>query len=491
MLHFATKLAKFFITSFIFNMKITPINILQDNTLPQLNAKQTFESKVSKAISFASMTQPVFQAHSVKYLKAKGYLNQENLKRQSKGVFEKFQKIFTYDLKKLDGIQEGIKVFKNLTMKEIAFILTTVTEFALIRGCRNNCSHCYADAKPPIKNTEEMANSMLWEDFVSLTDGIKELNQRLGFNASDGLIHNSGRYLTAFHDSDCSDVCIKDSIGKEHDYTEIAQKLYDAMGVRVIFDTSGWNLTDKKTQMRMEKFVEHYSNPKNRENLDDINISFNPFHAIYTKSVELDRAGKKDLAKKMRNIYTDRMANALYTFTPLLKYDDFKLLGCILPEDKNFDGFTGYDILELLNETLEKLEVLYTKDYENEKKYIKSEDNTKSNLLKYKDKLAVRYITFSEKAKKIFGNENLLAEDADDKLMGSLAYTETEPSSIEKYRNYFVGIIDSNGKYYLTNFELTIPTELKLNFKNNKETAQIKPYLIKEKMLMKDEINSF
>lgn len=473
-------------------MRIISINVKQNFFYYQNKSKQKIDSKaIEMDAGLVCTATPSFKSYSVKYLKAKEYLVQENLKRQSKGLFKEFQNIFTYDLKKLDGIQEGIKVFKNLTMKEIAFLLTTISEFALIRGCRNNCTHCYADAKPPIKNSEEMTNSMLWEDFVNLTDGIKELNQRLGFNVSDGTLHNKRRYLTTFHDSDSSDVVIKDSTGKEHDYTEIAKILYEAMGVKVIFDTSGWNLTDKKTQERMEKFVEHYSNSKNRENLDDINISFNPFHAIYTKSVDLKRAGKKELADKMRNIYTDRMANVLYTFTPLLKDENFNLLSCILPEDKIFVGFTGYDLMQLLQETLDKLEKLYKKDLAGEQKHVKSDEEISLFIEKYSDKVVGRYISFSEKAKEYFGTENLLVEEADDKLAGCVDYIESEPSSIDKYRNYFVGIIDSNGKYYLTNYELTIPTELKLNFSNNKETARIKPYLIKDKILKKVEINNF
>ena len=42
--------------------------------------------------------------------------------------------------------------------------------------------------------------------------------------------------------------------------------------------------------------------------------------------------------------------------------ETLNILGCILPDDKNFEGFTGYDILDLLEETLDKLEKLYRKD---------------------------------------------------------------------------------------------------------------------------------
>ena len=492
MLHFVTKLAKIFINRFSINMRITPINIQHNYISFQPQNKEVVDKYgFEKTIQVNYTAEPTFQSHSVKYLKAKNYLSQENLKRQSKGFLKEAQDIFSYNLNKLDGIQEGIKVFKNLTMKEIAFILTTVSEFALIRGCRNNCTHCYADAKPPVKNSESMTNSMLWEDFISLTKGIKELNQRLGFNISGNLKHNKGRYLTTFHDSDGSDIVIKDCTGIEHDYIDIAKKLHDAMGVKVIFDTAGWNLTDKKAQNRMEKFVEYYSDSQNSKVLDDINISFNPFHSIYTKSIELEKAGKKEMAKKMHNIYIDRMANVLYTFTPLLKYKNFNILSCTLPNENIYKGFTISETLNLFQEILDKLEQLYIKDFNGEQKIIKSKDDININLHEYYENLAARYITFSEKAKNFFGINNSLFEEADDKFIESLKYLETEPSSIDKYRNYFVGIIDSNGKYYLTNYELSVPTELKLNFNNNKETAPIKPYLMKEKIVTRSEINKF
>ena len=90
--------------------------------------------------------------------------------------------IYNLNLDKLNGIQEGIKVFDGLNMKEIAFVSQSILEVAVNRGCNNMCAHCYADAKPHIKEDETHINKMSWNDFTNLTEGYKELNKRLGFD---------------------------------------------------------------------------------------------------------------------------------------------------------------------------------------------------------------------------------------------------------------------------------------------------------------------
>lgn len=432
-------------------------------------------------------TAPVsFKANSVAYLKAKEYITKEFPKLRTSDLFR-------YDLKKLNGIQEGIKVFKGMTMAEIAFVLTTVSEFATVRGCKNNCLHCYANAKPAIKEDDTHTNKMLWEDFIALTDGIKELNNRLGFKASCKTLANKERYLTAFHDSDTLDVVLKDKLGNEHDFIEIADRLYDSMEVKIIFDTAGWNLSDKKSQEKMEKYIKHYSDYSNRKKLDDINISFNPFHSLHTKEIDLRREGKTDLADKMHKLYINRMANTLFTFTPLLFQcnENFNILACATQEDKLFEGFRLSDTLELFQETLDKLKELYKKDFEGEQKYIDSENKIKSAINMYDEKLAARYISFLEKATDYFGVENHYADEAMDTVLGNLSNLEKTPNSIDKYRNGFVGIIDANGDFYMTNYNITLPTEIKLNFDNKRKTAPIRPYLRENFLIKRTDVNNF
>ena len=459
------------------------------NIYPQVNlVKSNFSkeilgcSNVQKS-EFQPFISPItFKSNSVAYLKAKEYLAKEFPKVKSRDLFR-------YDLKKLNGIQEGIKVFKGMTMAEIAFVLTTVSEFATVRGCKNNCLHCYADAKPKIKEDENHTNKMLWEDFVSLTDGIKELNNRLGFRASYDNWADTGRYLTAFHDSDSLDVVLKDKLGNEHDFIEIADRLYDSMGVKVVFDTAGWNLNDKKSQEKAEKYVKYFSDDSFK--LDDINISFNPFHSLHTREIILRKEGKNELADKMHKLYIDRMANTLFAFTPLVLNEKFNVLACALPDDKLFKGFTISDTIRLFDETLEKLKELYQKDFEGEQKFITSKRNIDNYIKVYDEKLAARYISFLEKARDYFGVDNYVADESSDKILGTMQNLVTEPNSIDKYRTHFVGIIDSNGDYYMTNYNLTLPTEIKLNFDNKRETPPIKPYLKENLLIKRTDVNNF
>ncbi len=54
-----------------------------------------------------------------------------------------------------------------------------------------------------------------------------------------------------------------------------------------------------------------------------------------------------------------------------------------------------------------------------------------------------------------------------------------------------VGIVDSNGDYYITTYYTTFPTELKLNFKNkNKQTPPIRPSLQEDLVISRDVINN-
>ena len=108
------------------------------NIYPQANlvksnfSKEILRSSDVQKSEFQPFISPItFKSNSVAYLKAKEYLTKEFPKIKARDLFR-------YDLKKLNGIQDGIKVFKGMTMAEIAFVLTTVSEFATVRGCKNN-----------------------------------------------------------------------------------------------------------------------------------------------------------------------------------------------------------------------------------------------------------------------------------------------------------------------------------------------------------------
>lgn len=475
-------------------MKIEKINSFQYNITNFAPIRKPQEAKEGSLVDIPNNFQKIaFQGNIVKHFGAQNYLKNEVAPMLKDKTLKDAVDLFSLDLKKLEGIQEGIKVFKGMTMKEIAFLLTTVSEFATIRGCHNNCAHCYGDAKPTIKESTTQTGRMLWEDFTALCSGIKELNQRLGFYASGLKMKDEERYLTTFHDSDCIETVIKDRLGIEHDFIELANIIYDAMGTKVILDTAGWNLTNKAAQKRAQKFVEYYKKPENREVLDQINISFSPFQSINRKSVELRKENKIELANKLRDIYTTRMANVLYTFTPLHKSENFSVLSSCAPDEKEFDGYRAEDMRELFAETIAKLRDLYTEDLEGEQVFVKSKKEIASRISTLKKQfIKPRVITFAERAKRNFGSENENSKTIDKYVSDYIEYLNSiQEKTINEYRKEFVGIIDSNGKYYMTNYFFSIPTELRLNFKNEKETPPIKPNLLDELKITRSMINNF
>lgn len=439
-----------------------------------------------------------FMGYSPKYLKARAYLD---MVRSSVGGFEeKNFNIYKLDLNKLDGIQEGINVFNDLNLKEIAFISRSLFSVAVKRGCQNLCSHCYAEALPPKKETEEYINKMSWDDFTVLTDGFKELKTRLGFNPVYPT-KREGYYITPFHDADCMDLVIKDNSNVEHDFIDIAEKLYDSIGVRPLFDTSGWNPKNKVIQERAEKFVKYYSDNKNFDKIDTFNVSLNPFHILNTKCVLERRLGNIEKADKLEDIYTTRMANTFFTFTPLLKN---KNLGIVYRAVDNnfrypdFEGFKLSDLDDLTEKILRKLKKMYVADLKGEQKYITNKKQIISCIKKVRnevyDSKKQSYFMLAGRGIETFGKDNLYYPESMNKIIkGNKLFkkAKTPQDLLNVNSMWSSGVLDANGDYYMTTFYSTYPTELKLNFANkNKQTPPISPALQKDIVITKNVINN-
>ena len=473
-------------------MKINPINISLN--VPKLDYTNTNKSLYSKESNHCTQLSKynniTFQGNYLKYLSAKKYAT-ETIQPQIKKFPDKIFDLWNFDLKKLDGIQYEIKVFEKLSIKDIAFFLSTVAEIATFRGCHNNCAHCYADAKPPVKETASKTNGMTWEDFTNLMDGIETLNKRVGFFASGKNKRNKYRYLTPFHDSDCMEISMKDKNGNVYDFIDIAKRLYKAMGVRVIFDTAGWNPKSQKYQEKAEKYVEFLSKPQNKKMFYQINVSLNPFHAIHRKEIELRKENKNELADKMRDYYTTRMANVFFTFTPLIKQKKLNLIAAATPNRETFEGYQYKDLYKLYDEITDKLWELYEKDLNGEQKYIKSEKDMDRCIHNLNNKFdGYRYITFAKKTNKTLNPDKLTQYNECRKNQSSINRLRELKQNYALSNKYFVGIIDANGKYYLTDFRTTAPTEIKLNFENNKETASINPNLQEDLIITKKDIQN-
>lgn len=473
-------------------MKITPIKLNYINY--NFNENRTRNPNNSKGnigylrSSFAYS--PIyFQGLNLNRLRAEEYLNgiRQEIKRQNIKLNRRETEIYDFDLNKLEGIQEGIEVFEGLNFKEIAFIARTLFSVNTNRGCYNMCSHCYANAMPPVKESETLINKMSWEDFESLTNGFKELNRRLGFYISApklGGFNGGERYITAFHDADCMTLNLVDREGNRHDFIDIANALSESTGFRSIFDTTGWTPTDKRMQERAEKFAKYYSRPDNKDKLFQFNISINPFHSLYTKSVEEKRAGNTQRAEKFRRLYIDRIANALYTFTPLINTRSFSFIL------RGFDsgdigklgkGFTMEDLYKLNQEILMKLETKYLDDLAGERKYIKSKKRINYYLGILKDIMDLQYsdgVILVDKTRLIknVGKDNNYYQDSMKQVKKDIDTIKSSCAPTDFIDKQMAGIVDSNGDYYITTYYTTFPTELKLNFINNgKKTPPINP----------------
>lgn len=413
-----------------------------------------------------------FSGDTGNYKQAKEYLDlRKNELEDEKLDLSKF------NLDKLNGIQKGIKLFDKMSMRETSFFKNNLLEIALVRGCHNQCVHCYAGAVPPLREDDKHISKMSWNDFETLTNGIGELNNRLGFKFAQ----DERGYNTLFHDADCIDITLKDNDGKEHDYIDLMNRVYDVVGTQQIFDTAGWSPKNKVAQARAEKYVEYFSQEENMAKLIDFNISANPFHAMYSRCVQSKTAGDKEKEQKFRELYVDRMANVLLTCTPLLKYPNFGFIArSIDNKSKDVDGYREKDLRKLYREIFSKLGDKYKEDLKGDKKYVKNKDDLKQKLSDYK--LKIDYVQtdlgVTKRLEKIYRKDDPMVTASNHNHNLAKAYGDKlhDRKIFEGLNTY--GFIDINGKLYKTNFYDTIKTDIQLNYENkDKLTADISPNL--------------
>lgn len=371
----------------------------------------------------------------------------------------------------IEGLQYGIDVFKGLSMKDIQYLSENLHVIAVNRGCNNMCGYCYADAKP--SNRE-----MSWEDFTTITHGFKKLRERLcGFRLFAENMHkhdDSLIYQTTelFYDSDCMALSVKDKNGNIHDYRDLVTELYEGLGRRSAFDTSGWMPENKAMQKRAEEYVEYFSQPENMEKLNQFNLSFNVFNATNVAAVKAMRAGDVDRARRLQEKFTDKIANVIFTFTPLLKEEKFNIMQRAFGFDAiNAEGFDLEAMLSLSFRVAEKVEKLYAQDLNGKQKYIKSSADMEKYMSLVKEKLngvstglnsSGRMLEFM----KSFGIEAPMQDHSEST---QIMYQDIKDRG-RFYRYIAHKFIDADGRVYHMDYARFFPTEIQLNLKN-KDTA--------------------
>ena len=382
-----------------------------------------------------------------------------------------------YNLDALDGLQKGIPVFKGLSLKQIAFLARDLHIIAAKRGCNSGCIHCYAGAKTPLKDF----NTILFEDFKAFMDGYNVLKKRSGIDFFYDL-DKSDSYKSLVFDSDNIDIAVKDLANREHLFTELNTMFYKTTGVKGIFDTSGWNVKSSVMQQRAEKIVDYYTHSNNIDEIKQFNISINPFHSMYVKSLELKEKGYDKLAEDIYNRYIDRISNALFTCIPLFKFEKFNTI--IRALDDGILGSEGYNysaVKKITADIYKNFEMKCNLDLQCAKKHIKNKEMLDSTL-----KLASEKLDFvdtkvipSKKIISILKKKNpklsdytihdmyspMLAKDVNFRRLKTLKHYK------DAYFSY-LNIVDINGKVYMTDNLRIIPTDMQLNFLNRDKNSR-------------------
>lgn len=459
-------------------MKITNnYNPYRDNRFKINNTKNSFEA-INDRLDINLSSSPSFKSNPIQTIKAFGqYLKVQRfileltnyLKTQPNSDKLAFRNI---SLENIEGLQFGIKVFKGLSMKDIQYLSENLHVIAIKRGCNNMCGHCYADAKPSKRE-------MSWEDFKSITDGFKEIRKRLNglplFGENMTKEENTTYKTTElFYDADCMNLVLKDKKGREHDFRELVEQLSD-MGRKSTFDTSGWAPNNEIMQKRAETYAEYFSHPENMEKLNQFNLSFNVFNASYIGAIKALKSGNIERFESLRQKYTDRISNAIFTFTPLLKHKQFGILQrCFGINAQNAEYFDFAAMLSLTDNVRKKLNELYKADLLGEQKYIKTPEDIQKYMTLASQKMQTVDTGLNSVGRmKQFMNEFGIKAPMQDHTESTKIMAEDIRQNGRYHRYLAHKLIDTDGKVYHMDYARFFPTEIQLNLKDKTEAPKL------------------
>lgn len=327
---------------------------IRGNAKPSLQAD--FSSKLTpKKLGDLKKGHPELIIRNYRPISFKGHSDALRYAQRTKFINKIFnKKLCDLNFEKLEGIQQGLKTFEGLSLKQIAFALTDLHSINMISGCTNHCLHCYANAQPFIKRYP-------FEDLLQICNDVKELRNRLGVNP----VHHHGQpYIDCSFDADALDCHLYDKEGQKHDFIEIAKIMKDALGYSPVFDTNGWGTgVNADKQAAAEEYARKLMQDGIYKNFHQINISINPFRPKYVQAVnsefnpdelyrpirnvgseyEQEEASLSEDYKKARDRYTQYVkdtANVLLTFKPVL--DSKKLHVIIRVLDNSIEEMKGF-----------------------------------------------------------------------------------------------------------------------------------------------------
>lgn len=435
------------------------------------------------------------------YKEAKTYANYTRLYNK---LINK--RLYNCNLKKLEGIQEGLKTFEGLSMKQITFALTDLHSINMIRGCLNHCLHCYANAQPFISRVP-------FESFKQIMDDILSLKKRIGVNP---VSHRGSKYIDCYFDADGIDMHLFDKEGKKHDAIEISKLIHKSTGMKAVFDTNGWDRNDKEKQQIAEDYVQKLLDKNNSKHFYQINISLNPFNPKYVRALKdgykpedysplipiTDAVNKQNTYEKLQKAeknyreYVKNEANILFTFTPLLlKNKVGTIIRGVNKNVPNMEGCYLEDYTTTLSNILGNLELMYMFDADGEQKVIKNSKMIDKALKKYL-KLFNRNADFlfssgrMEKFYKVKNNGSIAGIGKINSLREQ-AYNNYINISLSKKLSsadwLYLKMINSDGKVYLYDNYSIIPTDIQLKTENKPLIApfwvKVKDFVLKTEMI--------
>ena len=285
---------------------------------------------------------------------------------------------------------------------------------------------------------------MTWENFSSLVEGLDELSNRM-----DNKMRFSIKTGSMFLDSDCMDIELYDKDGNIYDYLDCVKK----MGTSFIFDTVGWNPENKKHQERAEKLVNYVLNQENKDGrIRDIYVSLNTQGNILVAAMDKLKKFNLKEAHKLKRDYIERMANVLFTFSPLIK------INCIrfLTRQVNRHEFR---VLYLQDAILKRLKQMYKEDLNGKQKYVTSDRDIEiylkdySVLIKGADEYSGSEINVIGRARNFIDDKGKTLHKAQKEFLNKKTrYHAINPDG---------SIFDYNG------FDVSAPTNIRLNFEDD------------------------
>ena len=379
------------------------------------------------------------------------------------------KKLCECDFEKLEGVQNGLKSFEGLSMKQIAFALTDLHALILVSGCTNHCLHCYANAQPYI-------NRSSYEDLKQICDDISELKNRTGLKPC---YHNGTGYIDIGFDTDALDCHLFDKDGNKYDYVDIAKLVHKSTGYPMIFDTNGWDTKEKQTIA--ENYVKKLMQDKNYKNFLEINISINPFNPKYIKalnsgydvnklyspikriSVDPDEENIPENLKKAQELYTSyikRVTNTLLTFKPLLKTKHFGVITRVVNDNvTEMEGFRLKDFTKTLIHIGQELNL--------HKCFGKITEEEFNQYIKHLNNVSIRMFS-AGRMEKFYKTRNNGSLSGIEKIDIDRVNSETRLATIKEAKKLssiplrYLKMISADGKvYYYDNYKI-IPTDIQL-----------------------------